>query len=164
MTRDDRSDRAASALEKYRHQGGSARRPKRWRGLPGQVRRHAARLSCPLRPGRTPISRRFWPMICHWRANSAPASNHAAHTDGEAGEGKSISAIREALAVVAILSPVSVALGARVNYEWAFALGSGCALCCPSCWIWREADLHPRLQNPAVSRFQQPRRPSLASG
>jgi HEAT repeat protein len=52
--------------------------------------------------------------------------------------------IREALAVVTILSPVS-AQSAPVNYEWAFALGSGVPVL-PVLLDGAEADLHPRLR------------------
>jgi HEAT repeat protein len=69
--------------------------------------------------------------------------NHASHAAGEPHEEVDI-AIREALAVVAILSPVS-ARSALVNYEWAFALGSGVPVL-PVLLEIAEADLHPRLR------------------
>ena len=53
-------------------------------------------------------------------------------------------AIREALAVVAILSPV-LAQSTAVNYEWAFALGSRTPVL-PVLLDVGEADLHPRLR------------------
>ena len=52
--------------------------------------------------------------------------------------------IREALAVVAILSPASIRTP-RVNYEWAFALGCGLPVL-PVLLKAAEADLHPRLR------------------
>src|SRR5262249_51175042 len=68
---------------------------------------------------------------------------HASHANGDPYKEVDI-AIREALAVVAILSPV-LAQSAPLNYEWAFALGSGVPVL-PVLLDVAEADLHPRLR------------------
>ena len=68
---------------------------------------------------------------------------HASHAGGGV-NGEVEIAIREALAVVAILSPV-LAPSAPANYEWAFALGSGVPVL-PVLLGVVEADLHPRLR------------------
>ena len=61
---------------------------------------------------RTPLSR------ASWAATLGKSGFGAWRAEVEAG-------IREALAVVTILSPAS-AQSAYVNYYWAFALGAGC--------------------------------------
>jgi len=61
-----------------------------------------------------------------------------------AGHGNVDIAIREALAVIAILSPPSMR-SPSVNYEWAFALGSGVPVL-PLLLSAAERDLHPRLR------------------
>ena len=53
-------------------------------------------------------------------------------------------AIREAFAIVVVLSPASIH-SAYVNYEWAFALGTGIPAI-PILLRTVNADLHPRLQ------------------
>jgi hypothetical protein len=52
--------------------------------------------------------------------------------------------IREALALVTVLSPAAIRT-CQVNYEWAFALGSGVPVL-PVLLGAHEADLHPRLR------------------
>jgi HEAT repeat protein len=52
--------------------------------------------------------------------------------------------IREALALVVVLSPAAIRSW-QVNYEWAFALGSGVPVL-PVLLGAEEADLHPRLR------------------
>jgi HEAT repeat protein len=59
--------------------------------------------------------------------------------------------IREALAIVAILSPNSIR-SPHVNYDWAFALGSGIPVL-PVLLEMAETELHPRLRTIQYVRF-----------
>jgi len=84
--------------------------------------------------------------FCIWR-------NDVSHVGGDPHQEVDI-AIREALAVVAILSSVS-ARSASVNYEWAFALGAGVPVL-PVLLDGAEANLHPRLRTLQYLDFSNP--------